>query len=276
MQLADRSFSMAMTRIPDTARCLKCGYRLRGLPAPRCPECGQPFDPADPNSYYDPARPKRSALRRFIRLAMPHEPHSPGDLLWVMLLTVAVVWSSGSVRRVFALHPGIMDPPCCVAIGVPFIKLLLALTVFDLLWRWRVFVKARRTRNQPIVDNFRNGRTRWRLAIACLVICCITVVSPWPVYGRFYLSWRSLEHEARACLAGHGDWLGWRRIGLYHVEYLHGRYKGCVFFQVAHDGDGYRYGFSYRPNGPAPWNDRWGRHRIHWRPLLPGWYLEAW
>jgi len=26
--------------------CLKCGYNLRGLPEPRCPECGTPFDPS--------------------------------------------------------------------------------------------------------------------------------------------------------------------------------------------------------------------------------------
>src|SRR5436309_4826849 len=28
--------------------CLGCGYALRGLPTPRCPECGREFDPMDP------------------------------------------------------------------------------------------------------------------------------------------------------------------------------------------------------------------------------------
>jgi hypothetical protein len=27
--------------------CWECGYSLRGLPTPRCPECGRVFDPAD-------------------------------------------------------------------------------------------------------------------------------------------------------------------------------------------------------------------------------------
>lgn len=27
--------------------CTECGYDLRGLPEPRCPECGTPFDPDD-------------------------------------------------------------------------------------------------------------------------------------------------------------------------------------------------------------------------------------
>lgn len=31
----------------ETARCLGCGYALRGLIDERCPECGRAFDPAD-------------------------------------------------------------------------------------------------------------------------------------------------------------------------------------------------------------------------------------
>jgi hypothetical protein len=30
--------------VPGT--CVQCGYILYGLPEPRCPECGKPFDPA--------------------------------------------------------------------------------------------------------------------------------------------------------------------------------------------------------------------------------------
>lgn len=31
--------------------CRKCGYALHGLSKNRCPECGLPFDPADPTSF---------------------------------------------------------------------------------------------------------------------------------------------------------------------------------------------------------------------------------
>ena len=31
--------------------CLECGYPLDGLPEPRCPECGTPFDPDDPDGF---------------------------------------------------------------------------------------------------------------------------------------------------------------------------------------------------------------------------------
>ncbi len=37
--------------IPDAASCQKCGYCLRGLCDPRCPECGTSFDPSDPKTY---------------------------------------------------------------------------------------------------------------------------------------------------------------------------------------------------------------------------------
>lgn len=37
--------------IPAAASCKKCGYVLRGLCDPRCPECGNPFDLYDPTTY---------------------------------------------------------------------------------------------------------------------------------------------------------------------------------------------------------------------------------
>ncbi len=41
--------------IPDDARCLDCGYRLKLLTGPLCPECGRPFDPQDRRTYKCPA-----------------------------------------------------------------------------------------------------------------------------------------------------------------------------------------------------------------------------
>ncbi len=37
--------------IAEDANCLACGYSLRGLADPRCPECGRSFDPANPATY---------------------------------------------------------------------------------------------------------------------------------------------------------------------------------------------------------------------------------
>src|SRR5579872_6657457 len=54
------------TRSTDNAFCLSYGYSLRDLPAPRCPECGRPFDPADPRtmSLGHPLRPWQRWLLR--------------------------------------------------------------------------------------------------------------------------------------------------------------------------------------------------------------------
>jgi hypothetical protein len=45
------------------ARCLHCGYALRGLSENRCPECGRAFDPADPLTFTSPL------FRQRLRLA---------------------------------------------------------------------------------------------------------------------------------------------------------------------------------------------------------------
>ena len=47
--------------------CRGCDYDLRGLPEPRCPECGRPFDPASPKTFR--LRPRRQRLRRYLRNA---------------------------------------------------------------------------------------------------------------------------------------------------------------------------------------------------------------
>ena len=265
-------------QIPSTARCRNCRYRLRGLPNPVCPECGQPFDPRDPDSYYDPHRPKRPIAGRLIEFLAPNGPHTTSDVLWIMLLTVVVIWLNSSIRHVFSLQLEAGNLPCYLppAVSIPY--MLLAGAVIDLIWRWNVRARARRTRDRRILERFERGRRRWRLAITCIAVSCLTIIYPWPVYFRFYASWPSLQREAQALLAGEGSQVPYRRIGFYEVEFPHQVHKGeCVFFQVAHDSYyGTRYGFAYRPNGLPPRCNRFGWRRIHWRWVLPGWYMEAW
>lgn len=54
------------------ARCLSCGYLLRGLAGNVCPECGRQFDPADPKTF--DSRPpdwrRRRRIRRIVFLAL--------------------------------------------------------------------------------------------------------------------------------------------------------------------------------------------------------------
>ena len=54
--------------VADGATCLGCGYPLRGLSDPRCPECGRAFDPTDPYSVDSLAYAQRR-LRRALHWA---------------------------------------------------------------------------------------------------------------------------------------------------------------------------------------------------------------
>lgn len=51
--------------IPAAARCLSCGYLIRGLPTTVCPECGRTFDPSDAATY--DVRPLGWRRRRWIK-----------------------------------------------------------------------------------------------------------------------------------------------------------------------------------------------------------------
>lgn len=55
-------------QVPELARCLTCGYLLRELDEPVCPECARRFDPEDPKTYN--ADPQKRKRRRLIMLAI--------------------------------------------------------------------------------------------------------------------------------------------------------------------------------------------------------------
>ena len=59
-------------QVPELARCLTCGYLLRGLDEPVCPECARGFDPEDPKTYNTdpPGRLRRRLIMWAIILAL--------------------------------------------------------------------------------------------------------------------------------------------------------------------------------------------------------------
>lgn len=258
-------------QLRDTAHCLNCRYLLRGLPDHVCPECGSKFDPADPLTYFDSQRPNHQLIRYLTRILSPNGPPTIIQTTWFVLLAGCVSWTAVSAQSVFGYWDEIgrllyIQRWLTVGFGI------------DLIWRWVVSAKARRSGQPEVVERFRSARGRVcsRIAMTCVLVSGATLVYPWPTYLRFFASRPALEREARACLQGTGDWNGWRKIGLYEVEYLHGMQQGFVFFQTEHDGQDTRYGFAYRPNGPPPWKYRFGAHAIKWRWIAPNWYMEAW
>jgi hypothetical protein len=61
--------------------CRRCGYELRGLTSPRCPECGRTFDPNDQRTYL--RRPLKRWMRQLKRVVI---------VLAVMLLPPTATW----------------------------------------------------------------------------------------------------------------------------------------------------------------------------------------
>ena len=93
---------MSQAAIDDamiTAHCLGCDYSLRGLIDPRCPECGRPFDPADPDSFRTPGFLPR--LRR--RLKLP----SASVGVWIGIALLLVCLWRGVVDPAGDWEPGI-------------------------------------------------------------------------------------------------------------------------------------------------------------------------
>jgi hypothetical protein len=66
--------------------CLGCGYSLKGLTDPRCPECGREFDSLDPRTFGKSAPSARR--RRFVVFALIGAyPLLPSILLLIMWTT---------------------------------------------------------------------------------------------------------------------------------------------------------------------------------------------
>lgn len=66
----------------DDSNCLTCGYSLRGLADPRCPECGRAFDLADPNTFLSARSLKPGGINRGIR------PY----VVWLLLMLLLAGW----------------------------------------------------------------------------------------------------------------------------------------------------------------------------------------
>jgi len=98
---------------PDADRyCLECGYNLRGLHEPRCPECGGWFDPERPTTYYAKGDVSQELLRqdKTVRLTLyivlgivfvaglpivyMASDLFPGNFRWLGPMLVVTPWSA--------------------------------------------------------------------------------------------------------------------------------------------------------------------------------------
>jgi hypothetical protein len=77
--------AVSNTAIPEAARCLGCGYALRGLMSDRCPECARKFDAQDPWTM-DCSRPHGAVVGAIL------SPIGAPTIAVATAATVAIFW----------------------------------------------------------------------------------------------------------------------------------------------------------------------------------------
>ncbi|MBW7906541.1 MAG: hypothetical protein LC135_16180 [Phycisphaerae bacterium] len=248
-----------MRAVPNSARCRQCGYRLRGLSANVCPECGTAFDPSDPDSYDDPER-RLEWLRRERRQALRMFIAPPGIVTYVVL---AWLWA-WQFRPTFSLAAWHQ------LVNHHATPIVCSMAILLMLWIPAGWLIHRRL-DPALYPRWRNqGWWRWGL-FSLLVASVLALAQPWGVWARFHLSRTALEAQIAGAQQGQAA-ARFRRIGWLDVEYVHLNWpRGGVFVQTEHDSDDGRYGFAYRAGdsgqgstpGPGRWRIEQGPARWH-------------
>ena len=124
--------------------CLGCGYDLRGLPEPRCPECGRPFDPGDPPTFRKNPKLPNEAWAVVAIYLLPLIPS-----LWTWMTTHPTSMAPWTVRLLMFVQSA------CGPIGCFLPNLGLAIPLALLEWGiWLVVVTQTRAREWPYLVHF--------------------------------------------------------------------------------------------------------------------------
>jgi hypothetical protein len=232
---------MMCASVPDTAVCLVCGYSLRGLPEPVCPECGRVFDPADPATFKDLDEP--TLWSRWAR------PPSIIEMIIAAVIAAGVIHLGSIPFRVW--------PPDITALlaGVFPCLILLAVTSLVISYLLRSIMTYRSDRPIGRTTKVSCRRWRWSVLPLCIILVATVLIYPWPLRLRFGVSRRSFERAAESALRGALKIQGQEWIGLYRVNKVYFG-DGEVAF-VVHDWpiDG-----AYFAYGPTAGNDTAYRH----------------
>ena len=253
---------MESVAVPDTAACNHCGYALRDLPKPTCPECGRDFDPSDPASFVDLA-----TWRFWHRWASP-----PRDWHLIAMVTISAVGllSATAPERSFAcLLMGrfipALPPPVQLTAGFLFVA---PMADYAVRTGAALLKRAARGAHTPAAPDPR--RWRWLVTPLCVVLVVAATLTDWPMRVRFLVSLPAFQAAATRSLGRTPRWTGPQRIGLYRIEGIMSDAPGAVYFKTIGRP---RYprtfvGFVFRPqNAPSAFR----RSR-----LLSRWYAENW
>jgi len=205
--------------------CIGCGYALRGLDQPRCPECGREFHRSDPRTY-DIRRPA-SRLTRFMR-------RPPG---WPMLTGCAICSA--------VLMFGVSAPGGYFALLLPSIMGFLVAGGFYVVRLIGYLVAT-------------TGRPADRIVMPWLLPPVIVLTAGMmsglavPLHLRVLLSRPAMDRIAgMAASLPAGSKLPNQRVGLFLAESIE-TYSGGVRFLVPGTGFIDPGGFAYSSTGPPP------------------------
>lgn len=212
--------------VPNTAVCIRCGYRLFGLPGTTCPECGRAFDPSHPATYRDTAR--KDLLWRYRR------PQQVWSLWLISILTAVVLFDASSPGQLFGL----------ACIQLPLMAIVLLIVCGDYGIRLWLYASASADTRRK---SGRANRLRWLVPTICLLILASIFAYPWPAFIRFWASKSAFDKVAAAPTPSST----WQRIGLFVVRRVTVHTGGEIFLDT---GDGVldEYGFMFCPGGGTP------------------------
>src|SRR5215217_4266324 len=158
------------------ARCVGCGYALRGLPArSHCPECGRAFDLNDPWTVSLPRRPNR--LAQWVL-----RPPTPVGLALPVIAVVLVAWGSSV--------PGWTNG---VLLGAAIVLASCYVTTAS----WRLALRHLRRRGYPNRD-VTHVQRQWKRRLGIATVACALLVLLRPtMVARFWLSYPWLHRVAQ-------------------------------------------------------------------------------
>jgi hypothetical protein len=208
------------------AFCLACGYPLRALTRPRCPECGHGFNPQDPATFAS-GRPLGPPRRLMLR-----------PIGWPLLLLAC---AAALVTLRSGMTPQVDSD--ILAYGV------LAWLGVGLLYLIRLVCRGLALNGQP--SPFGRHTVRWLVPPAILVGTMVAFEARLPLRVGFELSRGAMDRFAQAALSRPAkQWpVPPQRVGIYRAKDIEA-WAGQVIFTVEGSDWHGNGGFAYSPNGP--------------------------
>ena len=218
------------TKVPEDCdwQCLKCGYQLRGLIEPRCPECGLDFTPGEPWTY----RSHQAKLEQLAREPLPTPPGRTFHRLYV----------ASAIALLFGLSApgGCLFPPSLGLVG------LAILAAYWIAKYTRYLAIARRI--SRITKRPMPSRMGWafpsQLTLVIVLLCAFEI----PLRVGFILNKPFLDRTVRkVATTPPGRTLRVSWVGMYPASEVLSAWGGVRIRIDAFEQTG---GFAYLPRGP--------------------------